>query len=213
VDPLYGKTYLPRKFKVAFAIPPVNDLDVFTNCLGFIAIVENDQLVGYNVAVGGGMGRSTATRKRIRASRTSRIFHAGQIVDVAKAVLTIHRDFGDRTDRKHARLKYVVEERGVDWTRAEVEKRAGIKFAPRSLINSRPPPICSAGTRPWTENGFSAVRRNRPREEREKNRAARNRGEISANRIPPDHESKRDSGQRRGKRDKAGSIPLLRRTA
>src|SRR5208283_3749520 len=58
VDPLYGKTYLPRKFKIAFVIPPVNDLDVFTNCLGLIAIVENDRLIGYNLAVGGGMGRS-----------------------------------------------------------------------------------------------------------------------------------------------------------
>ena len=131
VDPLYGKTYLPRKFKVAFVIPPVNDLDVFTNDLGFIAIVENDQLVGYNLAVGGGMGRThgnEATYPRL-ASELGFVT-PDKVVDVAKAVLTIHRDFGDRTDRKHARLKYVVEERGVDWTRAEVEKRAGIKFAP-----------------------------------------------------------------------------------
>ena len=127
VDPLYGKTYLPRKFKIAFVIPPVNDLDVFTNCLGFIAIVENDQLIGYNLAVGGGMGRShgnTVTFPRL--ADVIGFFTPDQVVNVAKAVLTIHRDFGDRSDRKHARLKYVVAERGVDWTRVEVEKRAGI---------------------------------------------------------------------------------------
>jgi sulfite reductase (NADPH) hemoprotein beta-component len=131
VDPLYGKTYLPRKFKVAFVIPPVNDLDVFTNCLGLIAVVENDHLVGYNLVVGGGMGRTHGNKETYpRLASELGFFTPDKLVDVAKAVLTIHRDFGDRTDRKHARLKYVVEERGVDWTRAEVEKRANIKFAP-----------------------------------------------------------------------------------
>ena len=129
VDPLYGKTYLPRKFKIAFVIPPVNDLDVFTNCLGFIAVVENDQLVGYNAAVGGGMGRSHGNEATYpRLADVLGFFKPDKLVDVAKAVLTIHRDFGDRTDRKHARLKYVVAERGVDWMRAEVERRAGIKL-------------------------------------------------------------------------------------
>jgi len=131
VDPLYGKTYLPRKFKVAFAIPPVNDVDVYTNCLGLIAIVENDQLVGYNLVVGGGMGRSHANKQTYpRLASELGFFTPDKLVDVAKAVLTVHRDFGDRTNRKHARLKYVVEERGVDWTRAQVEKRAGIKLEP-----------------------------------------------------------------------------------
>lgn len=129
-DPLYGKTYLPRKFKVAFVIPPVNDLDVFTNCIGFIAIVENDKLAGYNVCVGGGMGRShgnDATYPRL--ADVIGFIQPAQALDVARATLTIHRDFGDRTDRKHARLKYVVAERGADWVRAEIEKRAGVKFA------------------------------------------------------------------------------------
>jgi sulfite reductase (NADPH) hemoprotein beta-component len=131
VDPLYGKTYLPRKFKVAFVIPPVNDLDVFTNDIGLIAIVENDQLVGYNFAVGGGMGRSHGNEQTYpRLADMLGFFTPDKLVDVAKAVLTIHRDFGDRTDRKHARLKYVVAERGVDWMRAEIEKRANTKFAP-----------------------------------------------------------------------------------
>jgi len=130
-DPLYGKTYLPRKFKVAFAIPPVNDTDVYTNCLGLIAVVENDELLGYNLVVGGGMGRSHGNKQTYpRLGSELGFFTPDKLVDVAKAVLTIHRDFGDRTDRKHARLKYVVEERGADWTRTEVEKRAGIKLAP-----------------------------------------------------------------------------------
>jgi sulfite reductase (NADPH) hemoprotein beta-component len=131
VDPLYGKTWLPRKFKVAFAIPPVNDVDVLTNCVGLIAIVENDQLVGYNLAVGGGMGRSHGNEATYpRLADVIGFITPANVVDVAKALLTIHRDFGDRTDRKHARLKYVVAERGVDWTRAEVEKRASVKLAP-----------------------------------------------------------------------------------
>ena len=131
VDPLYGKTYLPRKFKTAFAIPPVNDIDVFTNDLGYIAIIENDQLVGYNVIVGGGMGRSHGNEATYpRLADVMGFITPEHLITVAKAVLTIHRDFGDRTDRKHARLKYVVAERGVEWTRAEIEKRANLKLAP-----------------------------------------------------------------------------------
>jgi sulfite reductase (NADPH) hemoprotein beta-component len=130
-DPLYGKTYLPRKFKIAFAIPPVNDMDIFTNCLGFIAIVENDQLIGYNLCVGGGMGRSHGnTQTYPRLADVIGFFTPDKVVEVAKAVLTIHRDFGDRTDRKHARLKYVVAEKGVKFMQDEVNKRAGITLAP-----------------------------------------------------------------------------------
>jgi len=131
VDPLYGRQYLPRKFKIAFVIPPTNDMDVFTNCLGFVAVVENDQVIGYNLLVGGGMGRShgnAATYPRL-ASELG-FFPREKLVEVAKAVLTVHRDFGDRTDRKHARLKYVVQEHGVDFVRAEVEQRAGVTLGP-----------------------------------------------------------------------------------
>ena len=131
VDPLYGKTYLPRKFKIAFAIPPSNDIDILTNDCGFIAIVENDKLVGYNVCVGGGMGRSHGNEATYpRLADVIGFITPDKVVDVAKAVITIHRDFGDRTDRKHARLKYIVAERGVEWTRNEVEQRANVKLAP-----------------------------------------------------------------------------------
>jgi sulfite reductase (NADPH) hemoprotein beta-component len=131
VDPLYGQTYLPRKFKTAFVIPPINDLDVLTNDLGFIAIVENDRLAGYNLAVGGGMGRSHGNEQTYpRLADVIGSFTPDKLIDVARAVLTVHRDFGDRTDRKHARLKYVIAERGVEWARAEIEARAGIKLGP-----------------------------------------------------------------------------------
>ena len=131
VDPLYGKTYLPRKFKIGFVIPPVNDMDIFTNCLGFIAVVENDQRIGYNLAVGGGMGRSHGNVQTFpRLADVIGFLTPDKLVDVAKAVLTIHRDFGDRTDRKHARLKYVVAERGVKFMQDEVNQRAGITLAP-----------------------------------------------------------------------------------
>ncbi len=130
-DPLYGKTYLPRKFKIAFAIPPVNDLDIFTNCLGFIAVIEQDRLIGYNLSVGGGLGRSHGNEATYpRLADVIGFFTPDKIVEVAKAVLTIHRDFGDRSDRKHARLKYVVAERGVKFMQDEVNRRAGITLEP-----------------------------------------------------------------------------------
>jgi sulfite reductase (NADPH) hemoprotein beta-component len=129
VDPLYGPTYLPRKFKIAFAIPPLNDIDIFTNCLGFVGIAEQDQLTGYNLLAGGGLGMSHGnTHTFPRIADVIGFFTPEHIEAVAKAVLTVHRDFGDRGNRKHARLKYVLEDRGVDWFRAEVEQRAGVKL-------------------------------------------------------------------------------------
>ncbi|EEF59184.1 NADPH-dependent assimilatory sulfite reductase hemoprotein subunit [Pedosphaera parvula] len=129
VDPLYGKTYLPRKFKTAFAIPPLNDVDIFTNCVGFIAIVENDKLVGYNLIAGGGLGMSHGNVQTYpRLADVIGFITPEKVVEAAKAVLTVHRDFGDRTNRKHARLKYVLEEKGVEWFRNEIEQRLGFKL-------------------------------------------------------------------------------------
>jgi sulfite reductase (NADPH) hemoprotein beta-component len=131
VDPLYGKTYLPRKFKTAFVIPPLNDVDVLVNDLGFIAIVEGDELIGYNLAIGGGLGRSHGNEQTYpRLADVVGFFRPENLIEVAEAVLTIHRDFGDRTNRKHARLKYVIEERGAAWAKEEIEKRAGITLEP-----------------------------------------------------------------------------------
>jgi len=130
-DPLYGKTYLPRKFKIGFAIPPVNDTDVFTNDVGLIAIVEEGKVVGYNLAVGGGMGRSHGNETTFaRLGDAIGFITPEQLEQTILAVVTIHRDFGDRSNRKHARLKYVVAERGADWVRGEIERRAGIHIQP-----------------------------------------------------------------------------------
>lgn len=127
VDPLYGKTYLPRKFKIGFAIPPLNDVDIFTHCCGFIAIAGADgKLAGFNLTAGGGMGRShnnDATYPRV--ADVIGFLPPAKVVDVARATLTIHRDFGDRTNRKHARLKYLLQERGAAWFRKELESRLG----------------------------------------------------------------------------------------
>lgn len=131
VDPLYGKTYLPRKFKIAFAVPPVNDIDIFTNDLGFVVIAEGGRLAGYNVLAGGGMGMSHGNTQTFpRLADAIGFILPERLEPVARAVITIHRDFGDRTNRKHARLKYVLQERGVDWFRTQLEERAGIKLEP-----------------------------------------------------------------------------------
>jgi sulfite reductase (NADPH) hemoprotein beta-component len=128
-DPLYGKTYLPRKFKTAFAIPPLNDVDLLTNDLGFIAIADGERLAGYNLAVGGGLGMSHGNAETFpRVADVLGFFTPERLVDVSKAVLTVHRDFGDRTNRKHARLKYVLEEKGPVWCREEIERRLGTKL-------------------------------------------------------------------------------------
>ena len=138
-DPLYGRTYLPRKFKTAFAIPPLNDTDVFTNCLGFVAIADPanpDKLLGYNLLVGGGLGMSHGNKETFpRLADVLGFFPREHIVKIAKAVLTAYRDFGDRTNRKHARLKYVLEEKGAAWFRVEVETRAGITLGEPAPMN------------------------------------------------------------------------------
>ena len=130
-DPLYGKTYLPRKFKTAFAIPPLNDIDIFTHDLGFVVNAENGRLSGYNLLAGGGMGMSHGNHQTFpRLADVIGSFPPEHLEAIAKAVIMIHRDFGDRTNRKHARLKYVLEDRGVEWFKIEVEQRAGIKLDP-----------------------------------------------------------------------------------
>ncbi len=129
VEPVYGATYLPRKFKAAFVVPPQNDVDVWSQDLGFIAIVEQGELVGYNVVVGGGMGMSHGeTETYPQLGRVLGYCAKQQFIAVAEAVVTTQRDFGDRTNRKHARLKYTIDDRGVDWFRDEVEQRAGMTF-------------------------------------------------------------------------------------
>jgi len=135
-EPLYGATYLPRKFKIGFAVPPVNDVDVYANDLGFIALTDGKRVSGYNVAVGGGMGRShgePATYARLASVIGA--CRPEQVRAVAEQVIAVQRDFGDRTNRKHARLKYTIDDRGLAWFRAELERRLGFGLAPAVAVS------------------------------------------------------------------------------
>jgi sulfite reductase (NADPH) hemoprotein beta-component len=135
-EPMYGATYLPRKFKTGFVLPPSNDVDVFSQDLGFIAIVKEQKLLGYNVTVGGGLGMSHGNVETYpRLADVLGFIPPDKVNAVGAAVLTTQRDFGDRTNRKHARLKYTIEDRGLPWFKAEVEKRAGITFGAARPFN------------------------------------------------------------------------------
>merc|ERR1711972_1278395 len=128
-EPLYGLTYLPRKYKVAVAIPPSNDVDVFAHCCGFIAIIENGVLQGFNVTVGGGLGFTHNNQKtHPRLADVIGFCKPSDAKYVCECVMTVQRDFGDRTGRKHARVKYCVEDYGKDWFREQVEDRLGFKL-------------------------------------------------------------------------------------
>ncbi|MGF1449441.1 MAG: NADPH-dependent assimilatory sulfite reductase hemoprotein subunit [Opitutales bacterium] len=128
-EPIYGKTYLPRKFKTVVAVPPSNDVDIFAHCLGFMSIVEDGQVVGYNVTVGGGMGMSHGkTETYPRLADVLGFCTPEQAVAVSEAVVKVQRDFGDRTDRKHARLKYTVEDLGLERFRELVETHLDFKL-------------------------------------------------------------------------------------
>jgi sulfite reductase (ferredoxin) len=125
-DPIYGRTYLPRKFKMGVSLPGDNCIDVYTQDIGFVAVLDGGALVGYTVLAGGGLGMTHGKATTYpRAATPLCLITPDDAIAVAEAIITTQRDFGDRTNRKHARLKYVVEERGIDWLRAEVEQRLG----------------------------------------------------------------------------------------
>ncbi|KUF45164.1 sulfite reductase subunit beta [Myroides marinus] len=129
-DPLYQDRYLPRKFKIAIAIPPTNDVDVFANDIGLIAIVENDQLIGFNIAIGGGL--STTHGNKDTYSRLATVIgfcsSESDILKLIYHVLTIQRDYGNRSDRKLARLKYTLDKMGEENFVKELEKRAAVEL-------------------------------------------------------------------------------------
>ena len=131
-EPLYGATYLPRKFKMAVAVPPLNDVDVFANDFGLIAIVdEHGALAGFNVSIGGGMGAShgdAATYPRL--ADVIGFVTPEQVLAIAEAAITVQRDLGDRIERKHARFKYTIDTHGLDAIVAQMEARAGFKLEP-----------------------------------------------------------------------------------
>ncbi|MGF7490805.1 assimilatory sulfite reductase (NADPH) hemoprotein subunit [Bacillus velezensis] len=125
-EPMYGPLYLPRKFKIGIAVPPSNDIDVFSQDLGFIAIVEEGRLMGFNVAIGGGMGMThgdTATYPQL--SKVIGFCKPEQLYDVAEKTITIQRDYGNRSVRKNARFKYTVDRLGLENVKAELENRLG----------------------------------------------------------------------------------------
>jgi sulfite reductase (NADPH) hemoprotein beta-component len=128
-EPFYGHKYLPRKFKIALAVPPENDCDVFANDIGLIAIVEDNQILGFNVVVGGGMGLTygdPATYPRL--ATMAGYVPKEQIVDACQAICAIQRDFGVRTNRAHARFKYTIDDHGMDWFREQFSEHHGQPF-------------------------------------------------------------------------------------
>ncbi len=149
-EPLYGETYLPRKFKTAVAVPPHNDVDVYTNDLGFVAIAEGERLLGFNVLAGGGMGATHDDPTTYpRLADELGFITPEQTLAVAEAVVSVQRDEGNRVSRRHARLKYTIGRLGLERFIAEVEARAGVRFAP-----PRPVRFTSQGDRyGWVEDG------------------------------------------------------------
>ena len=134
-DPLYGQSYMPRKFKIGIGIPPNNDVDVFTNDLGLVAIVENDELKGFNIAIGGGLSTThgyaeTYARLATVIGFVSTEESDEKLLKTVYEILTVQRDYGNRSDRKLARLKYTVDRVGIDNYKAEVEKRTGFAMEP-----------------------------------------------------------------------------------
>lgn len=130
-EPIYGALYLPRKFKIGFAVPPSNDIDVFAQDLGYIAVIEDGRLAGYNVSVGGGMGATHGDPETYpRVANVIGFITPEQVIAVGEAVVTTQRDWGNRAVRKRARLKYTIDDHGLDAFKAEVERRAGLTFAP-----------------------------------------------------------------------------------
>jgi sulfite reductase (ferredoxin) len=139
-EPIYGPRYLPRKFKVALAFPDDNCCDVHTNDLGFLVVSDGERggLAGFNVLVGGGLGRTHGKQDTYpRLADTLGFAATHEVIEVAEAVVKVQRDYGDRSDRRHARLKYLLDERGLDWFRDQVERRLDRPLAPPAPVQVR----------------------------------------------------------------------------
>jgi len=125
-EPFYGKTYMPRKFKIGFVIPPINDIDVYAQDLGFIAVIEGKALKGFNIAVGGGMGRTdNAPKTYPRLASVIGFIPKDKVIEACDAVMGVQRDYGDRVERSRARFKYTVDDKGLDFIKSEIEQRLG----------------------------------------------------------------------------------------
>ncbi len=136
VEPLYGPTYLPRKFKIGIAIPGDNSADIYSQDLGLLAICEDGNVVGYNVLVGGGFGVTPSAAKTFAAvAQPLGYIPEGETIDLAKAVIRVQRDFGNRADRKVARLKYLIHQWGLDRFRSKVEEYFGQSLEPPRSVS------------------------------------------------------------------------------
>ena len=140
-DPLYGERYLPRKFKVGLAVPEDNTIDVLTNDLAIVALFEGDRLAGYNFLLGGGHGMTHNKPETYPRLATPVAFiEAEDLLAAAAAVVRLHRDWGDRGNRRHARLKYVIAEKGEEWARERLSADLGKALAPcRPMVEFRVP--------------------------------------------------------------------------
>jgi sulfite reductase (NADPH) hemoprotein beta-component len=148
-EPFYGPTYLPRKFKIGFVLPPSNDIDVYTQDLGFIAIAGNKGVEGFNVTIGGGMGRTDNEPETYpRLGDVVGYIPKKYVVEAADAVMGVQRDYGNRVTRARARFKYTVDDKGLEWVKAEIERRMG-----RPFEAARPFDFTSNGDQfGWLEN-------------------------------------------------------------
>lgn len=130
-EPIYGNTYLPRKFKMGIALPPTNDIDVFAQDLGLIAIVENGVLQGFNMSIGGGMGATHGDPTTYpRLGSVIGFVRPEHTLALAEAVVTLQRDLGNRQERKHARLKYTIDHLGLDEFTRRLVERSGVELEP-----------------------------------------------------------------------------------
>lgn len=136
-DPLYEDRYLPRKFKIGIAIPPNNDIDVYTNDIGLVAIIEDGKLLGYNIAIGGGLSATHGNAETYPRLATVIGFAEGEekTLKTVYEILTVQRDYGNRNDRKLARLKYTVDKYGIDNFKEELEKRIGFQLEPAKPVH------------------------------------------------------------------------------
>ena len=149
-EPFYGRTYMPRKFKIGFVVPPSNDIDVYTQDLGFIAISGPNGIHGFNVVIGGGMGRTDNQPNTYpRLGDVIGFIPKDRLVATTDAVMSVQRDYGNRADRARARFKYTIDDKGLDFIRSEIETRMGFAFEA-----ARPFSLTSNGDRfGWSENG------------------------------------------------------------
>jgi sulfite reductase (NADPH) hemoprotein beta-component len=130
-EPFYGRQYLPRKFKIGFAVPPSNDIDVYTQDLGLIAIAGKHGVEGFNVAIGGGMGRTDNEPSTYpRLADIVGFIPKDRLVACADAVMSVQRDYGNRVERARARFKYTIDDKGLDFIKTEIERRMGSAFEP-----------------------------------------------------------------------------------